>query len=188
MTQNAGSQEPESEGRRARTEEERESIWTIPAKYKGWYFGLFSIQIIIAAIWLAITAIADESRNGVWEVLLFVWQGMAPIAITSATFALVIIDAWKTTMVFGTWLEETLEKRRRRQIKEAVDRAVEKTRSEEREATHEAVDRAVEKTRTEERQRWLEWNQRRETAVAAGQEFNEPPPGVDPGNEDGQPK
>ena len=59
-------------------------------------------------------------------------------------------------MVFGTWLEETLEKRRQRQIKAAVDRA-----------------------RAEERQRWEAWNRRREAAAAAGEEFSEPPPGLD---------
>ena len=56
-------------------------------------------------------------------------------------------------MVFGTWLEDTLKKRWQRQISTAADNA-----------------------RSEERRRWLKWNQRRE---AAGEDFNEPPPGID---------
>ena len=146
--------------------DDRESIWTIPAKYKGWYFGLFSIQVIVATVWLVKTAIIDGSQNSVSEVLFFIWQSVAPIAITSATFALVIVDTWKTVMVFGTWLEETLEKRRQRQIKAAVEAAVEKTRAEEREAARRAL------------QDWQDWNRRREAAADAGEEFTEPPPGT----------
>ena len=163
---------PEDAERKEQPEEERESIWTIPARYKGWYFGIFSIQIIIAAVWLVRTAIVDESRSGIWDILLFIWQSMAPVAITSATFALVIIDTGKTTMVFGTWLEETLEKRKQRQIRAAVDKAVGKARAEAREAVQ---------------QSWMEWNRRRE-AAAAGEDFNEPPPGMDQESEDPQQK
>ena len=66
-------------------------------------------------------------------------------------------------MVLSTWLEDELKKRRQRQIKVAVEKAVGK---------------AAEKCRTEERQRWVDWNQRREAAAAAGEEFNEPPPAL----------
>ena len=168
MAQENGPDKPEDTYGKEQPEEERESIWTIPAKYKGWYFGLFSVQVIIATIWLVGTVIAGESRNSISEILLFIWQTMAPVAITSATFALVIIDTWKTAMVFGTWLEETLEKRKQRQIRAAVDKAVkaavEKTRAEEGEATRQL-------------QIWQDWNQRREAAAAAGEDFSEPPPG-----------
>ena len=155
MAQNTAPERPEGEDSRAeQRKEERESIWSIPAKYKGWYFGLFSLQVVIAAIWLIRTAIVDDSLNSVPGVLLFIWQGMAPMAISSAAFALVIIDTWKTTMVFGTWLEETLEKRKQRQIMAAANNA-----------------------RAQERQQWVDWNRRRQAAAAAGEEFNEPPPG-----------
>ena len=79
-------------------------------------------------------------------------------------------------MVFGTWLEETLEKRRQRQIRAAVDKAVQKTRAEEREAAQQL------------QEKWEQWNQRREAAAAAGEEFNESPPGVDQKTGDPQQK
>ena len=171
MARNGDPENQEEEDRREKREEERESIWTIPAKYKGWYFGLFSLQVAIASAWLVKTAIVDDSVKGISETLLFIWQSLAPVAISSAALALVIIDAWKTTMVFGTWLEETLEKRRQRQIqaavKKAVETAVEKTRDEEREAVRQF------------RQRLRDWNRRREAAVAAGENFEEPPPDID---------
>lgn len=156
-------EEPEGETRAEQREEERESIWTIPAELKRWYFALFSIQVVIAAVWLIRTAIADGSRNGVPDILTFLWLNMAPAAVSSATFALVIVDTVNGVMVLSTWLEETIEKRKQRQIKSAADKA--------------RADGI-----TEERQRWQEWNRRREAAAAAGEEFNEPPPGADQDN------
>ena len=58
-------------------------------------------------------------------------------------------------MVLSTWLQETLEKRRQRQIAEAAAEATAKV-----------------------QKRWLDWNRRREAAAHAGEEFNEPPPGT----------
>ncbi len=114
-------------------------------------------------------AIVDESRNGVPDILFYLWQYMAPAAVSSATFALVIVDTANGIMVLSTWLEDELKKRRQRQIKSAADKA--------------RADGI-----TEERQRWLDWNQRREAAVAAGEDFNELPPGVDQESEDRQQK
>ena len=64
-------------------------------------------------------------------------------------------------------MEDELKKRRQRQIKAAVEKAVEKTRDEEREAVRQF------------RKQFRDWNRRREAAVAAGDEFNEPPPDID---------
>ncbi len=174
----------ESEGLRAEEEQEnepddnRESIWTIPARLKRWYFALFSIQIAIATVWLVKTAISSESGKGASDILLYVWQNMAPAAVSSATFALVIVDTVNGIMVLSTWLEDELKKRRQRQIRAAVEKEVG-------EAVEKAVAEAVEvaskasgnKARAEERQSWVEWNRRREAAAAAGLEFTEPPPG-----------
>ena len=166
MAQNDGPERPE-ENQPLETYDRgaRESIWSILSKYKGWYFGLFSGQMVIAVIWLAQRAIADESLPGVTDKTLSVWQNLAPVAISSAAIALALTDIWGTVMVFASWLEETLEKRRRRQIRAAADNA-----------------------RAEVQKAWLEWNRRREAAAAAGEEFNEPPPGVTPETENTQPK
>ena len=72
-------------------------------------------------------------------------------------------------MVIASWLEETLEKRRQRQIRAAADKA--------RTEGEQAV-----------QQRWVDWNRRREAAEAVGEDFNEPPPGVDQKTEDTQQK
>ena len=147
---------------------------------------MFTGQIVVAAIWLTQRAIADESLPGVSDKILSVWQNMAPVAISSAAIALALTDIWGTAMVIASWLEDELKRRRQRQqrqIRAALEEAVEK-----------AVEKAVEETREEEREtarqfrnRLLDWSQRRETAAAAGEEFDEPPPDIgDPDNEDTQ--
>ena len=172
MAQNAGPDGPEenqNEQREAGQEnqptavgdDERESIWTIPAKLKRWYFALFSIQVVIATVWLVRTAIANESREGVADILFYVWQYMAPAAVSSATFALVIVDTVYGIMVLSTWLEDELKKRRARQIKAAVEIAEE---------------RGLARGRAELQREWENWNRRREAAAATGEEFTELPP------------
>ena len=163
MAENTGLERPEHENGLEGLREERESIWSIPTKYKRWYFGIFSIQVIIATVWMIREAIGDQALSGVPEKIAFVWQGLAPMAITSAAFSLIIIETWAASMVIASWLEETLEKRKQRQIKAAVDKA-----------------------REEVQQSWLEWNQRREAADAAGEEFTEPTPGTTPDSEETQ--
>ena len=111
----------------------------------------------------------------------FLWLNMAPAAVSSATFALVIVDTANGIMVLSTWLEDELKKRRQRQINAAVKAAVEEARAEARAEAHAEA-------RAEEHQRWVEWNRRREAAAAAGEEFNEPPPGIDQETEDPQQK
>lgn len=156
----------------------RESIWSIRVKHKRLYFRLFTLQIIIGAAWLIRRAILDESLAGIPDRILSVWQELAPVAIASAVIALAITDTWGTITVFADWLEDELKKRRQRQIKAAVDAAVkvavEETRAEERETARQF------------RRNLRDWNRRREAAASAGEEFHEPPPGIDLENEDPQ--
>ena len=186
MARNTGPDRPEDEYTGEQQEEnrredladdDRESIWSIPASLKGLYFGLFTTQIVIAAAWLIRTAIVDEALVGIPAKVHFVWQGMAPLAISSAAFALIITDTWKTSMVLGTYLEDVLKKRRQKSIAEAQKKAFAQGQAEGH-AQGQAEGHAQGQTEgiMEERQRWQKWNQRREAAVAAGEEFNEPPP------------
>ncbi len=158
-------QEPETQPTEERTENRdedvRESIWSISVRLKGLYFALFSTQIVGWVAWLTRKSILDESLVAVPDKILFVWQGMAPVAISSAAIALAITDIWKTSMVFGTWLEDEIKKRRRKSIAEAQKKGFTQGQAE---------------GIMEERRRWHKWNQRREAAAAAGEEFNEPPP------------
>ena len=153
-----------------RGDDDRESIWSIPARLKRLYFGLFAAQVIVALVWLILDALADETLVGFQAKILYVWQNMAPAAITSATFALVLTDAWGLmSMVFTAWLEDELKKRRQRQINAAVKKATEKAREEGRAEVWAEV-----------RRQWHEWDDRRKAAEAAGEKFTEMPPGYRP--------
>ena len=147
MARNLGPERPQGETRRE-PREERESIWTIPAKLKRWYFALFSIQVVIAAAWLVAKAIVDDSRNGFPDILTYLWLNMAPAAVSSATFALVIVDTVNGVMVLSTWLEDELKKWQQRRldaaVKAAVEAAVEATNKEAEAAVKVAVEAAVE--------------------------------------------
>ena len=202
MTQPPGPPEPDDDQPPAqqppetRPNPDRESIWSIPASLKKLYFGLFTAQIIIATIWLVQTAINDQTLPTAQAKILYLWQNLAPTAISSATLSLILTDAWKTTMVLGTWLEDELKKRRQRQINAAVTKARAEGRAEgraeerdkaraEAETLAEDLDKAL-----AESQQWQTWNRNREAAQAAGQEFNEPPPSSptpDPENPHQQP-
>jgi membrane protein implicated in regulation of membrane protease activity len=162
-------------------EQQRESIWSIPAKYKRWYFGLFTGQMIIATIWLVRTAIVDDTRAGIPEKILFVWQGAAPMAITSAAFALTIIDTWGLSMVLASYLEDVLRKRRQKSIAEARKKALAEGRAAglaegHTEGRAEGRSEGLSEGFEDASRMWQEWNRRREAAVAAGEEFTEPPP------------
>lgn len=125
----------------------------------------------MAVIWLTVRAVNDETTTGITEILFYLWQNMAPVAVSSATFALVIVDGANTIMVLSEWLEETLEKRRRRQEQRW------------RQELRAAADKAAKEARKELQEEWLEWNRRREAAAAAGEQFAEPPPGTTTENE-----
>ena len=108
-------------------------------------------------------------------------------------------------MVLSTWLEQTLKERQKKKDREErelsrlryLDRDIEAQRRKAREegwkegskaglekerakALEEGIEAGLPLGRKEERQRWEAWNRRREAAAAAGEEFSEPPPGLDP--------
>ena len=159
----------------------RESIWTIPTKLKRWYFALFSIQVAMAVTWLVKTAIEEQSTEGAPDILFYIWQYMAPAAVSSAALALVLVDGVNFIMVLSSWLAETLEKHRRQEEQRRREEDKQRRREEDilhRQEISAAADFARVEATAEVQKRWEEWNSRREAAVAAGEEFGEPPPGV----------
>jgi hypothetical protein len=179
----AQEEEPEhtEEGSGSRADDFRESIWSIRVKHKRLYFLLFTLQIIIGTAWLIRKAVLDESLTGISDRALSLWQELAPAAIASAAIALVITDIWGTITVFADWLEETLQRRRRNEQerhRKEIQAAKEFGRME--------ATAVLQKRTAEVQQRWEGWNHRREAAVAAGVDFNEPPPGIDQDTEDPQ--
>ena len=174
---------------------DRESIWSIPARWQTAYFTLFAIQNIAGMILVCWYEIAINTQDGEVETALNIIRWMGRVALGSAGFTITIMEVARIVMVIGGNLERWLRKREderverrvtervNRAVAEAVDKAVA-------EAVDKAVDEAVAEARSETRaeiQRQLsEWNQRKLDAEARGELFIEPPPDFSANTDGGQ--
>ena len=172
----------------------------MPAGLKRWYFGLFIVQVVIAAALLTRQAIADPGVNGVSGIALYLWGYGATAAGTAAAVAISLIESWRGVMVIAEGLKEFFDRKFAEMDKKAAARDRERAEQEqerarqraERELERERQRAEQEQQRQEQRaaeiraaqeeavselqQRWEEWNARREAAMSAGVEFTEPPP------------
>ena len=175
--------------RRYANRERRESVWSVPAGLKRWYFGLFIVQVVIAAGLLTRQAIADPGVNGVSGIALYLWGYGATAAGTAAAVAISLIESWRGVMVIAEGLKEFFDRKFAEMDKKAAARDRERAEQEQERARQRAeqeqqrqeqraaeIQAAQDAGRDEERQRWEEWNARREAAMSAGDEFTEPPP------------
>ena len=145
-------QEPEKE--------QRVSIWSVPEDWQKWYLALFNIQILCllgVVCWHEVVTAPDGA--GLIDILIAVGSSMAGLVIIVAAESIFLTDV--TKMLF-TMISEKYLKRRREQG-HAEGRA-------------EGLAEGHAEGLTEERRRWVEWNERRMAAEAAGEDFTEPPP------------
>ena len=101
--------------------------------------------------------------------------------------AIAIADIGRVTMVLGGLLEQWINNRRERQLREAVAEAVAEATVESRaegKVEGEAVGRV--RGRAEINALWRAWNERRLDALAKGEPFDEPPPDVSDRSENGR--
>ena len=134
--------------------QDRESIWSVAWRTRNLYFVLFIIQFSVGIILIAYQEVFHNNADSLIETLIAIWQGSAPIAITSASNALVVAESGRLLMVLAHGLEEYLTKKREKQLAAA---------------------------RAEERERWVTWNEQRKIAEAEGRE---PPPPPSPNGSD----
>ena len=153
----------------------RESIWTVAAGWAGLYFAVFStLNIMNAArvIWFETT----QSSYAGWSPLIdAVLDGVGRGVPGNVGLAIAIADIGRVTMVLGGLLEQWINNRRERQLREAVAEAVAATARE-----------TARETATEVDGLWRAWNERRLDAVAKGEPFDEPPPDVSDRSENGR--
>ena len=147
----------------------------MPAGLKRWYFGLFIVQVVIAAGLLTRQAIADPGVNGVGDIALYLWGYGATAAGTAAAVAISLIESWRGVMVIAEGLKEFFDRKFAEMDKKAAAQERERRRAEQEQQAAE-----IKAARDEERQRWEEWNARRQAAMSAGSEFTEPPPAPEP--------
>ena len=145
----------------------RESIWTVAAGWAGLYFAVFStLNIMNAArvIWFETT----QSSHAGWSPLIdAALDGVGRGVPGNVGLAIAIADIGRVTMVLGGLLEQWINNRRERQLREAT-----------------AESRA--EGRAEINALWRAWNERRLDAVAKGEPFDEPPPDVSGASENGR--
>ena len=153
----------------------RESIWTVAAGWAGLYFAVFStLNIMNAArvIWFETT----QSSHAGWSPLIdAALDGIGRGVPGNVGLAIAIADIGRVTMVLGGLLEQWINNRRERQLREAVAEAVAATARETARETATKVDGL-----------WRAWNERRLDALAKGEPFDEPPPDVSDRSENGR--
>ena len=181
----------------------RESIWTVAAGWACVYFAVFStLNIMNAArvLWFETT----QSSHAGWSPLIdAALDGIGRGVPGNVGLAIAIADIGRVTMVLGGLLEQWINERRERQLREAVAEAVTVAVTEataEGRAAGIAEGRAEGRTegraegrtegraegRTEINDMWRAWNARRMDAVANGEPFDEPPPDVSGASENGR--
>ena len=153
----------------------RESIWTVAAGWACVYFAVFStLNIMNAArvIWFETT----QSSHAGWSPLIdAALDGIGRGVPGNVGLAIAIADIGRVTMVLGGLLEQWINNRRERQLREAVAEAV-----------AEATVESRAEGRAEINALWRAWNERRLDAVAKGEPFDEPPPDVSDRSENGR--
>ena len=153
----------------------RESIWTVAAGWAGLYFAVFStLNIMNAArvIWFETT----QSSYAGWSPLIdAALDGIGRGVPGNVGLAIAIADIGRVTMVLGGLLEQWINNRRERQMREATAES---------RAEGEAEGRV--RGRAEINDLWRAWNERRLDAVAKGEPFDEPPPDVSDRSENGR--
>ena len=126
----------------------------MPEDWQKWYLALFNIQILCllgVVCWHEVVTAPDGA--GPIDILIAVGSSMAGLVILVAAESILLTDV--TKMLFTMISEKYLKRQREQGHAEGHAEGL-----------------------TEERQRWVEWNERRVAAEAAGEEFTEPPPSL----------
>ena len=162
---------------------ERESIWTIAAEWANVYFTVFSslnIMNTARVIWHETT----QSTHAGWSPLIdAILDGVGRGLPGNVGLTIAITDIGRVTMVLGGLLEQWINNRRERQLREAVEEAVSEAVTE---AVAKTARETARETATEVDGLWRAWNERRLDALAKGEPFDEPPPDIADRSENGR--
>ena len=140
------------------SEDYRQSIWSVPAKWRAMYFILFTLFAGVGLI-MVISLQEIPPSDGRWNRLVVdIMREMAFVSTGSAGIAITITEIARYIMVIGEWmLREVIEPRRRRQI--------ERWRQE-----------GIAEGIAEANKEWESWVSRKMQAEANGETFDEPMP------------
>ncbi len=171
--------------------EPRASIWSIPESRRTLYFGLFAVLTLVGVGWICWYEIFYKTGDDWPETVNSIFRNIPTAGTASAVATVSTIETWRFIVVVGDWLAMKIQESRRRKeeeeearIAEAVANAVAEAREQVRaEVREQTIAEAREQVRAEVREQNAvrmeviqQWNQRREAAIAAGEEFAEPLP------------
>ena len=161
----------------------RESIWSIAAGAAKVYFAVFSTLNIMntaRVIWFETT----QASHAGWSPLIdAALDGIGRGVPGNVGLTIAITDIGRVAMVLGGLLEQWINDRRERQLREATAESRAEGEAEGR-VKGEAAGRA--RGRAEINDMWRAWNARRLDALAKGEPFDEPPPDVADRSENGR--
>ncbi len=120
---------------------------------------VFIALVLVGAGLVTYEEVHVIKADGILDTALAAWAGVGRLILPSVAGSLIVTEVWRNGLVLAERLEEWFEKRKQRQIAQAVAEAEEKTRGE---------ITAL----------WLAWNERRVEAEKKGEAFDEPPPSV----------
>ena len=167
-------------------EDYRQSIWSVPAKWRAMYFILFTLFAGVGLI-MVISLQEIPPADGRWNRLVVdIMREMAFVSTGSAGIAITITEIARYIMVIGEWmLREVIEPRRRRQIErwrqegiaegveqgiaQGIEKGVEQ-------GIAQGVEQGIDRGRAEANKEWESWISRKMQAEANGETFDEPMP------------
>ena len=148
---------------------ERESIWSVPARWGRWYGGIFSVQYLLFLLLTTWDEVVYRNQDNLLQTVLAVQRGMTGSILNMAASAYVILE--------GFMLAEWLKARDRRKEREAVEKGREEALKEGREAgLQEGLEAGMRTGQRRLQRRWEAWHQRQQAALRDGRPFTEPPP------------
>ena len=160
------------------SQDDRDSIWSIPLARRALYFGLFTLYALAGIGFLLWYEIFEQTADTWPETILSITQGIGVTTVGAAGLALLTIEGPQTLMVVADYLRkkliEPLEEKRRIEAERRREEAEQRRQQAREEGLAEGRAEGEARNQAE----WVAWNERRMTAEASGEPFDEPPPGT----------
>ena len=114
-----------------RTNETRQSIWSVRPALVGIYFGLFTLAMTVGTTLIVLHEITVVTSDTPYETWIVIMQGVALLGLTSGIVTFTITEIMENAMVMANWLrQQYLEPLKERQREEGRDDERERLRTE----------------------------------------------------------
>ena len=131
----------------------RESLWSVSPAWRNVFFSLLGVSLLATSCVIIAYTLINMGDAGIMETYMLTASRILISGGAQAILIYSITDSWEAMMVLANYLRQNLlEPLKERQRREGLETA---------------------------NARWRAWNERRETAAARGEPFDEPPPYFD---------